>query len=118
MYQLTPRWELAAAWHYNSGQALSAPSAKYDMDGSTFYSYSERNGFRAPACHRLDLSATYTRKHNHTTHIWAFGVYNAYNRYNPYIIEFLNDDKKATGTKVQQTSLFGIIPSVSFTIKY
>ena len=118
MYQLTPRWELAAAWHYNSGQALSAPSAKYDMDGSTFYSYSERNGFRAPACHRLDLSATYTRKHNHTTHIWAFGVYNAYNRYNPYIIEFLNDDKKATGTKVMQTSLFGIIPSVSFTIKY
>lgn len=118
MYQLTPYWELAATWHYNSGQALSGPSAKYDMDGSTYYSYNERNGYRAPACHRLDLSATYTKKHRKSTQIWSFGVYNAYNRYNPYIIEFINDDKKVSGTKVQQTSLFGIIPSVSFTIKY
>ena len=30
----------------------------------------------------------------------------------------LNDDDKPTGTKVQQTSLFGVVPSVSFTIKY
>ena len=118
MYQLSPAWDLAATWHYNTGQALSAPSAKYDMDGSTFFSYSERNGYRAPACHRLDISANYTRKHGKATHIWSFGVYNAYNRYNPYVIRFTNDDKKASGTKVEQTSLFGIVPSVSFTLKY
>ena len=118
MYQLSPKWDLAATWHYNTGQALSAPSAKYDMFGSTFYSYSERNGYRAPDCHRLDLSANYTRKHGKATHIWSFGVYNAYNHYNPYVIRFTNDDKKASGTKVEQTSLFGIVPSVSFTLKY
>lgn len=118
MYQLSPCWDVAATWHYNTGQALSAPSAKYDMFGNTFYSYSERNSYRAPACHRLDLSANYTRKHGKATHIWSFGVYNAYNRYNPYVIRFSNDDKKASGTKVEQTSLFGIVPSVSFTLKY
>ena len=118
MYQLSPCWDMAATWHYNTGQALSAPSAKYDMFGNTFYSYSERNSYRAPACHRLDLSANYTRKHGKATHIWSFGVYNAYNRYNPYVIRFSNDDKKASGTKVEQTSLFGIVPSVSFTLKY
>lgn len=118
MYQLTPSWDLAATWHYNTGQAMSAPSAKYDMDGNTFYSYSERNGYRAPASHRLDISANLTRKHGKATHIWSFGIYNAYNRHNPYVIRFVNDDKKASGTKVEQTSLFGIVPSVSFTIKY
>ena len=118
MYQLSPCWDVAATWHYNTGQALSAPTAKYDMFGNTFYSYSERNSYRAPACHRLDLSANYTRKHGKATHIWSFGVYNAYNRYNPYVIRFSNDDKKASGTKVEQTSLFGIVPSVSFTLKY
>ena len=118
MYNLSNTWEVAATWHYNTGQALTAPSGKYDMSGSTFYYYHERNGYRAPACHRLDISATYTKKHGRATHIWSFGIYNAYNHYNPYVIQFLNDDDKPSGTKVEQTSLFGIIPSVSFTIKY
>ena len=118
MYKLSNTWEVAATWHYNTGQALTAPSGKYDMSGSTFYYYHERNGYRAPACHRLDISATYTKKHGRGTHIWSFGIYNAYNHYNPYVIQFLNDDDKPSGTKVEQTSLFGIIPSVSFTIKY
>lgn len=118
MYQLSPTWELAATWRYNTGQALTAPSAKYDIDGTTFYYYHERNGYRAPAYHRLDLSATYTRKVGRFTRIWSFGIYNAYCRYNPYTIRFKNDDKSPTGTITEQTSLFGIVPSVSFTVKY
>ena len=118
MYQLSPRWELAATWRYNTGQALTAPSAKYDIDGTTFYYYNERNGYRAPAYHRLDLSATYTRKAGRFTRIWSFGIYNAYCRYNPYTIRFKNDDKSPTGTIAEQTSLFGIVPSVSFSVKY
>lgn len=118
MYHLNDRWELSAAWRYNTGQALTAPSAKFEVDGHTYYYYAERNGYRAPAYHRLDLSATYSRTVGKTTHQWAFGLYNAYNRYNPYVITFENDDTKPSGTKTVQTSLFGIIPSVSFTIRY
>jgi len=118
MYHLSPSWELAATWRYNTGQALTAPSAKYDIDGTTFYYYNERNGYRAPAYHRLDLSATYTKKLRKATHIWSFGIYNAYCHYNPFTIRFKNDDKSPTGTIVEQTSLFGIVPSVSFTVKY
>lgn len=119
MYTLSPTWELAATWRYNTGQALTAPSAKYDIDGTTFYYYNERNGYRAPAYHRLDLSATHTKKlRNGMTRIWSFGLYNAYCRYNPFTIRFKNDYKSPTGTIAEQTSLFGIVPSVSFTIKY
>ena len=118
MYRLNERWELSAAWRYNTGQALTAPSAKYEVDGRTYYYYAERNGYRAPAYHRLDISATYSRRLKRTTQQWAFGLYNAYNRYNPYVITFENDNESPTGTKTMQTSLFGIIPSVSFTVKY
>ena len=118
MYRLNDRWELSAAWRYNTGQALTAPSAKYEVDGRTYYYYAERNGYRAPAYHRLDISATYSRRLKRTTQQWAFGLYNAYNRYNPYVITFENDNESPTGTKTMQTSLFGIIPSVSFTVKY
>lgn len=118
VYELSPSWELSGIWHYNTGQALTAPSAKYDLNGSTYYYYNERNGYRAPANHRLDLTANYTKKLRRATRIWSFGVYNAYNRYNPFMIRFKNDEKSPTGTVAEQISLFGIVPSVSFTLKY
>ena len=118
MYQLSRRWEFSGVWRYNTGQALTAPSAKYEVDGTTYYYYAERNGYRAPAYHRLDISATHTTVGKRFTRQWAFGVYNAYCRYNPYVISFENDDDAPSGTKAIQTSLFGIIPSVSFTLKW
>ncbi len=118
IYQASPSWELSAMWRYNTGQALTAPSAKYEIDGRTFYYYAERNGYRAPASHRLDLSASHTKKWRRSTHIWSFGIYNVYNRYNPFVIRFVNDDDKPSGTKAKLTAMFGIVPSVSFTLKY
>lgn len=118
IYQASPSWELSAMWRYNTGQALTAPSAKYEIDGRTFYYYAERNGYRAPASHRLDLSASHTKKWRRSTHIWSFGIYNVYNRYNPFVIRFVNDDDKPSGTKALLTAMFGIVPSVSFTLKY
>ena len=118
MYALTNSWDCSATWVYNTGQALTAPSAKYEVGGETYYYYAERNGYRAPAYHRLDVSFTHTKKKKNYTRQWAFGLYNAYNRYNPYIITFENDDTKLSGTKTVQHSLFGIIPSVSYNIKF
>ena len=118
IYKANALWEFTAMWHYNTGQALTAPSAKYEIDGRTYYYYAERNGYRAPANHRLDLGATYTRKWRRATHVWAFGTYNTYNRYNPFVIRFENDDDKPSGTKAILTAMFGIVPYVSFTVKY
>lgn len=118
MYDLSRHWDFSATWKYNTGQALTAPSAKYEIGGDTYYYYAERNGYRAPAYHRLDFSFTHTKQVGRYTRQWSFGLYNAYNRYNPYIITFENDDTKPSGTKTVQYSLFGIIPSVSFNFKF
>ena len=119
IYQLSPRWELSGSWRYTTGQALTAPSSKYEIDGITQYYFAERNGYRAPDYHRLDLSATHLfRSKDHLSRSLSFGLYNAYCRYNPFIIRFENDDTKPTGTKATQFSLFGIVPFVSFSLKF
>ena len=116
-YKLTDYWTLNAAWVFNSGQAFTAPSSKYQIIDNWIYYYAERNGYRAPDYHRLDVSASWTKQGKRVTRQWVFGIYNLYNRYNPFLINFEDGDNGAR-TRAVQYSLFGIVPSVSFNIKF
>lgn len=118
-YKLNQKWRLNATWVYYSGQAFTAPSGKYELEDNWIYYYSERNGYRTPPTHRLDVGATFTKvtPKTHTTREWSFGIYNLYNRYNPYLINF-EDTSDGARTKAVQYSLFGIVPSVAFTVKW
>ena len=118
MYKLNDRWTLNAAWVFNSGQAFTAPSGKYQVIDNWIYYYAERNGYRAPDYHRLDVSAVWKGKGGKRIEKeWVFGIYNLYNRYNPYLINF-EDSADGARTKAKQYSLFGIVPSVAFNIKF
>ncbi len=115
MYDIGTHWRIAATWVYNTGQAMTAPSGKYEIDGQPVYYYAERNGYRAPDYHRLDLSATWTKQARRGwTHEVSLGVFNLYNRYNAFIITFEDDETKQSGTKATQISLFGTVPSISY----
>jgi hypothetical protein len=118
IFRLTDRWNISATWSFSSGQALTVPDVKYELDGATCYYYSSRNSYRTPPPHHLDLSATYIHTGKKMAYEWAFGIYNLYNRYNPYIIYFVDDDTKPSGTAAMQRSLYGIVPSVSYTLKF
>lgn len=118
-YRFNDSWRLSAAWQFSSGQALTAPSAKYDIMGETYYYYAERNGYRAPACHHFDLGVISDKRlSDKLSRTLTFGIYNLYNRRNPFMIYFENDDDKPTGTKANKVSLFGIVPSVSYVLKF
>ena len=116
MYRLNKRWTLSAAWVFNTGQAFTAPSAKYQIEGNWIFYYTERNGYRAPDYHHLDVGAVWRKQNKHTTIEWDFSIYNLYNHYNPYLINF--EDRSKTGTSAVQYSLFGIVPSVAFKIEF
>ncbi len=124
MYKLNNRWTINAAWVFNSGQAFTAPSGKYQVIDNWIYYYAERNGYRAPDYHRLDVSAVLKcgkrkegRGKRRVESEWVFGIYNLYNRYNPFLINFEDSDNGAR-TKAKQYSLFGIVPSVAFNIQF
>ncbi|GGH28027.1 TonB-dependent receptor [Sphingobacterium alkalisoli] len=120
MYELSKKWSLGATFLYYTGNAITFPSGKYQVDGRTLFYYTERNGYRMPDYHRLDLSATYEpKKENKRFHSsWSFGLYNAYNRRNAYIIDFRENEDNANVTEAYKVALFGIIPSVTWNFKF
>ncbi|HZI52178.1 MAG TPA: TonB-dependent receptor, partial [Chitinophagaceae bacterium] len=58
IFQLNKKWTLSANWIYYTGDAVTYPAGKYTLDNEVYFQYSERNGYRMPAYHRLDLGAT------------------------------------------------------------
>ncbi|MDE6534816.1 MAG: TonB-dependent receptor plug domain-containing protein [Muribaculaceae bacterium] len=118
LYQLSAKWNFAATWIFMSGQPLTAPDVKYDLSGVTCYYYSKRNAYQAPPTHRLDLSATYTHAGKRFTYEWAFGIYNTYCRYNPYMVFFRDDPDSPSGTQAVIQAMYGLVPSVSYTLKF
>ncbi len=119
IYKISKRWTLSGTFVYSTGNAITFPSGKYNVSGQTVFYYSERNGYRMPAYHRLDVGATLEGKPHPKFHSsWTFGLYNAYDHHNAYVIEFKDNPADASRTEAEQTALFGIIPSVTWNFKF
>lgn len=120
LFKLTEKWILGANFVYYTGNAITFPSGKYTVDEKTMYYYTERNGYRMPDYHRLDLSATYEPqiKDKRFKSSWSFGLYNVYNRKNAYIIDFRENENNPNITEAYKIALFGIIPSVTWNFKF
>ena len=119
IYKMNNRWTFSATFVYGTGNAVTYPNGKYTVAGITTYYYSSRNSDREPANHRLDIGATLEGKEHKKYHSsWSFGIYNLYNRKNPYTINFRDNKNDPTKTEAVQTSLFGIIPSITWNFKF
>ncbi|MBD3750015.1 MAG: TonB-dependent receptor [Sphingobacteriales bacterium] len=119
IYKANQRWTFSSTFVYSTGNAVTFPSGKYQLNGSTVFYYTEKNGYRTPSYHRLDLSATLEGKPGKKYQSsWSFGIYNVYNRKNAFSIDFKDDPENANQTQAVKTSLFGIIPSVTWNFKF
>lgn len=121
IYKLSDRWTLSGTWVYNTGNAVTFPSGKYRANGQTIFVYTERNGYRMPPYHRLDLAATVENKKNKTRRYqssWTFGIYNLYGRENAYTITFQDDPDHPEKTQALRTALFKFIPSITWNFKF
>ena len=132
MYKLNERLDFSGSWVYYTGNAVTFPSGKYIIEGQVVNEFTERNGYRMPDYHRLDLGVTL---HNKKTKIitdadnneievpkkfessWNFSIYNAYGRENAYSITF--QENEITGqTEAVKLALFKFIPSVTYNFKF
>lgn len=121
-YKLRPRLSLGAAWTYASGMPISIPTSSYTHNGVVVPVYEQRNGYRLPSNHRLDLSLTLDNKKKpgrKWESSWNFSIYNAYARQNPFTIQVRQSATQANKTEAVQLSLIGtIVPAVTYNFKF
>ncbi len=145
-YRFNKKWSLNGVWVFYTGNAVTLPTSSYItplygrtdiQDNKEFpnpnvsYTYpsgngvvanaTERNNYRLPNYHRLDLTATY-----HKTKKWGewelvFGATNVYNKMNPsfyYITDEYGNNSDETVTKYYHRTLFPFMPTISYSIKF
>ena len=119
-YELSKKWSFNANFLFQTGQPVTYPNGQYEYNGIRIPSYTNRNEFRLPTYHRLDLSANYTPNPNKTKGFrghWVFGVYNIYNRRNAASISF-TQNRDTSRNEAVRLAIFGIVPSVSYNFKF
>lgn len=119
IYNVAKKWTISGDFVYNTGNAVSWPSGKYEVNGNTVFYYTERNGYRMPSYNRMDISATWlSKKTAKFEGSWTFSVYNAYGHENPYFIQFQTDPSDPQKTQALQYSLFRWVPSITYNFKF
>ncbi len=116
---------ISANWIFGSGYPFTLPISRYDVDNSLsndtwlpsnqIIVYADRNTYRMKAYHRLDLAVNFIKHKKGRKRTLSLSIYNVYNRQNPYFYF----SKYNNGTwQIFQQSLFPIIPSVSYSLKF
>lgn len=86
---LSRRWRFAATFTYNTGRPITLPEYEYYLNGYKYIYYSDRNKYRLPDYHRLDLSITLgesLRVKKKWKGSFTFSVINIYGRKNAYTV--------------------------------
>jgi hypothetical protein len=121
-YELNSKWKFNTNFLLQTGQPTNYPVGQYEFQGLNvpIYNDNQRNADRLPTYHRLDLSATVTPFKNNNRDFqgeWVFGLYNIYNRKNAASIAFSRNTETSANEAIK-TSIFGIVPSVTYNFKF
>ena len=121
-YELSKKWTFNANFLFQTGQPTNYPVGQYEVQGLNIPIFDDdrRNADRLPAYHRFDISATLTPEKNKNRKWqaeWVFGIYNLYGRQNAASINF-RQNRETLRNEAIQTSIFGIVPSVTYNFKF
>ncbi|MFA9388492.1 MAG: carboxypeptidase-like regulatory domain-containing protein [Prolixibacteraceae bacterium] len=141
-HEFSKRCDVSGTWVYRTGNSFSLAIMEYTQaripatnsiirySSDPLLEYDGRNNYRMPSYQRLDLGVNFHKKKKHGNRTWSISAYNCYNRQNPFIItygtkEIIEDDLSTPGidesvkaTILKQYSLFPIIPSISYSLKF
>ncbi len=119
-YALSRRFYFTGNFTYRTGRPVTVPQSAYDIDHVAVAVFSDRNQYRIPDYHRLDVALVIEENHKRKkfwSGTWSFSIYNLYGRKNPYTVFFT---PSAVGVlKPYQLSIIGTaLPSISYNFKF
>lgn len=127
-YKITDNITLSATWVYHTGNCVTLASSKYklynyDYSGylhKNYYTdaqiYTEKNGYRLPDYHRLDIGLNRTKQLKKGIRNWSINVYNAYNHQNAYYVLYKKSEDG--NIKLYQRSFFPILLNMSYSYNW
>lgn len=125
-YDISRRWRLTANMVYISGRPVTLPEIKYQYAGETLIWYSDRNKYRMPPYHRVDVSITFDenlKRKRMWKGSWTLSVYNVYGRQNPYSVYYRKsvpgEENNFRRYSLYKLSVIGIpVPSLTYNFKF
>lgn len=130
-YEAKENMLFSANFTYISGTPTTFPTDRINIQEYTipYIGNSERNNFRIPDYHRLDVSATFKniwrgKKGRKGEDHFVVSLYNVYSRKNPFSIFFTQGTERQsaelpTQTSAKQMSIIGsVIPGISYNFKF
>jgi hypothetical protein len=123
-YKLHPRISLSSVFEYISGSRFTPVVGQYLVfapsltGGELIPVFTKLNAVKLSDSHRLDLGIKFKSKANKRFPCEIFaGVYNVYNRANPIGIN-IEQDEQTGALRYTQPGLFGLLPFISYGIRY
>ena len=121
-YKLNEKWKFNTNFVFQTGQPTNYPVGQYEIKNLNvpIYDDNRRNADRLPTYHRLDISATLKPRKNKNRKLqteWIFGIYNLYGRQNAASVSF-TQNRETYKNEAIQTSIFGMVPSVTYNFKF
>lgn len=125
-YNISRRWKLSGNFVFISGRPVTLPELQYTYAGEKLVYYSERNKYRMPPYHRMDVSISLDqnlKKKRMWKGSWTLAVYNAYGRKNPYSVYYKKSPPGITNEyrnySLYKLSVIGIpVPSLTYNFVY
>ena len=119
-YELNNRFDLSGSWVYSTGTAVTFPRGGYYYNNQYIPYFMDRNTYRFPDYHRMDLSCKMKLGKLDIEKTWnhslVFSIYNVYDRHNAFSIDFEDDENGQP--KISKTYLFPIIPAVTYNFNF
>ncbi len=126
-WKLNQAWKISGTFVAHSGMAVTIPTAQiYDIHGELRSVYTERNNFRMPLYHRLDVSfqREYISKKGRRASL-TFGAFNVYGNANPLYMglnsrSMYNENREYLGyeSNYKSGTLFGFIPFFTYSVYF
>jgi len=140
MYKINKHWDVSMSWVYGSGNRITVQQSQY-ASAYTINNYqyyisnnlpidnrytamvatpTDRNNFRLPAFHHLDLGLNYYKQRKRCMHQLNISIYNIYNRLNVFTV-FSDTKLQPDGTyktSYRKLSLFPFLPSFTYIVHF
>ena len=118
-YQINRRLYLGANFLFSSGLPFTGPEVRFLSNGTFLTYFSERNQYRIPSYHRLDLSVRIDeslKKNKRLKGSWVFSLYNFYARRNAYSV-FIGERNTSSPVAFKLSVLGRIFPSLTYNLR-